>query len=176
VATSTFFPTISLTGGLGTASNSLNNLFNASNNFWQAQINAMMPILNLSVFGQIKAAKGAYYAAYYNYINAVRNAFAQVDNGLEGHQKIRESYKSQETLYNSTKLAYDLGNDRYTDGADSYITMLQYKIKYDNAAITLSQVKLQELQSIVNLYQVLAGGYSVENTAEPKKFGDSHDS
>ena len=134
-----------------------------------------MPILNLSYFGTIRQAKGQYYNSYYNYIFTVRNAFAQVDNGLAAHQKFTDSYKEQKQFYDSTVLAFDLGDQRFKDGLDSWVTALNYKITMDSAAITLANAKMQQLQTIVNLYQAMAGGYNVENTDKAKKFGDGHD-
>ena len=174
VATSNFFPTIGLTGAGGVGSSSLSGLFSGAG-FWTSQINATMPILNLSTFGQIKTAKGAYYTAYYNYIMTVKNAFAQVENGLTAQQKLTDSYNSQAQVYKSSQLSYEISDGRYKSGADSLATLLNSKIAMDNSAITLNTYKLQQLQSIVNLYQVLAGGYNLDNTDEQKKFDDSHD-
>ncbi len=176
VATSSFFPTVSLTGLLGSASPGLNGLFGANTDFWQNQIQATMPFLNLSILGQIKGAKGVYYNAYYNYINVVRTAFSQVDNGLSAHQQLTKSYNIQNMQYKSTKLGFELGNQRYLEGMDSYSVMLQYKITMDNGALALINIKQQQLKSIVNLYQSVAGGYNINNTNAPKKFNDSHDS
>lgn len=176
VATATFFPSIGLTGNTGFASQGLNSLFNAGSDFWQVQVNAAMPILNMAAFGQIKSAKGAYYTAYWNYIQTVRNAFSQVDNGLSGHDKLTKSYSDQKELYMSTVTAYNLGYGRYSNGMDSYLNLLQYKITMDNAALVLTNFKTQQLQTIVQLYQALAGGYSVNDTDKPNtKFGDGHD-
>ncbi len=176
VATASFFPTISLTGGLGSSSTGLSSLFSSGTNFWQEQLQATMPFLNLSYLGTIKGAKGAYYTAYYNYILTVKTAFSQVDNALSGHQQLTDSYNLQKQQYNSTVVANDIGNQRYKQGADSYSTYLNYKLTMDSAAITLTNIKLQQLQSIVTLYQTLAGGYNINNTETPNKFGDSHDS
>jgi NodT family efflux transporter outer membrane factor (OMF) lipoprotein len=176
VATSSFFPAINITSPIGSSVDDLSKLFSAGTDFWQKQIQVSMPILNLSLYGQIKGARGAYYNAYYNYINTVRNAFAQVDNSLSGHDKLTVSYTVQQEQYNSAKLGYRIGNQRYLQGADSYAAMLNYKVNFDNAALSLANIKLQQLQSIVNLYQSLAGGYNVKNTAKPNKFGDAHDS
>lgn len=175
VANSNFFPTVSLTGALGSSATDLSGLFTPGTDFWQQQIQATMPFLNLSYLGTIKGAKGAYYNSYYNYINTVRTAFQQVDNALSGHQQLTNSYNIQKSQLDSAQLGYKIGDERYKQGADSYATMLNYKITMDNASITLSSIKLQQLQSIVTLYQSLAGGYNVKNTDAPKKFGDSHD-
>lgn len=175
VATASFFPTISLTGALGSATPQLGGLFGPGADFWTTNVNAAMPILNLSLFGTIRQAKGQYYTAYYNYIFTVRNAFAQVDNALSGHQKMTDSYKEQKQVYDSSALAFDLGNQRFKGGLDSWVTALGYKVSMDTAAITLAGYKLNQLQSIVTLYQNMAGGYNVNNTNKPDKFGDSHD-
>jgi NodT family efflux transporter outer membrane factor (OMF) lipoprotein len=175
VATANFFPSISLTGGVGSASPQLNSLFSLTNDFWKAAVSATMPVLNLSILGQIKGVRGAYYSAYYNYIQTVRNAFAQVDNGLATHDKVTQSYNDQLQVLQSTQISLQLGEARFKDGADSLVTMLGYSITMDKAAITLAQLKLQQVQSIINLYQALAGGYNVNNNATPTKFGDGHD-
>jgi outer membrane protein, multidrug efflux system len=176
VATSAFFPTINLTGNTGFASSGLNTLFNAGSDFWQGQAAAMMPLLNLSLFGQIKGAKGLYYQAYWNYINTVRTAFSQVDSGLSGHDKLTKSYKDQTQSYNATVVAYNLEDGRYKQGLDSLMPTLQYKIQMEQAALTLASSKTNQLQTIVTLYQALAAGYDVDNTDSPNtKFGDGRD-
>lgn len=176
VATSAFFPTLSLTGNTGLASNGLGTLFNAGSDFWQTQIAALMPWLNLSAIAQVDVARGLYYQAYWGYINAVKTAFSQVDNGLSGHDKLTKSYKSQVELYKSTITAYDLEDGRYKQGLDSLMPVLQYKIKMEQAALTMASSKTNQLQTIVTLYQALAAGYDVENTEKPNtNFGDMRD-
>ncbi len=175
VATAAFFPTISLTGQVGTATTALNGLFDDTSDFWKIGSTAAFPLVNLAAFGVIKSAKGAYYTAYYNYIYTIRNAFAQVDSALSAHEKITASYKDQAKVYDSTKVAYKLGVDNFKDGLFSELEELNYKVDMDNAAITLASLKLQQLQTIVNLYQYLAGGYNVNNTETPYKFGDARD-
>ena len=57
---------------------------------------------------------------------------------------------------------------------DGSIPILTSKVISDNAAITLANAKMQQLQTIVNLYQAMAGGYNVNNTesAEPAAVAD----
>lgn len=175
VATATFFPTISITGGTGTASNALNTLFNDTNDYWQFKGSATFPLINFAALGTIKSAKGAYYTSYYNYILTIRTAFEQVDNGLSAHQKITDSYIEQAKVYDSTKVAYGLSVDNFKQGLYSELQELNSKVTMDSAAITLASLKLQQLQAIVNLYQALAGGYNVSNTQTPYSFGDARD-
>lgn len=177
VATSFFFPTMNLTGGTGTANTTLNNLFSDTTNWWSVQVGARMPILNLAQFGVIKGAKGAYYTSYYQYMLTVKQAFQQVDNGLSGHQKITDSYNEQLKMYDSTVVAYNLSVDSYKQGLYNELQELNSKVSMENAAISLASTKLQQLQSIVSLYQALAGGYNVNDEADskPLKYGDARD-
>lgn len=175
VATSAFFPSINLTGAGGTAGNYLSSLFTAGSDYWSSAASLNMPFLNFSIYGQIEQAKGQYYNAYYNYIQTVRSAFAAVDNDLSAHQQLTISLDTQTKVYNSSVLAYKLATDSYHDGLYSKPTLLQNAVTMDQAAITVQQSKLQQLGTIVQLYQDLAGGYDYHNFESTNKFGDGHD-
>jgi len=163
VATSTFFPSISLTNDVGAASNALSGLFNSGTGFWNTQIAATMPILSFGTYGQIKQAKGQYYAAYYKYVETVRVAFQSVDNDLSAHAQYTTSLWTQMQFSKSAKVAYTLSQASYSKGLYSYPTLLQNKINYDNAEISVAQSKILQLNTIVQLYQDLGGGYMIDN-------------
>lgn len=175
VATSMFFPTISLSGTEGTAAAALSGLFKSGTDYWVQSAAVAMPILNFSIYGQIQAAKGQYYAAYYNYLNTVRSAFAAVDNDLSAHQQSTVSLKTQIEGYDSSKLAYKLAESSFTQGLFSKPQLLQNAVTMDQSALVVQQSKLQQLGTIVQLYQDLGGGYSYNNFESTNKFGDGHD-
>ena len=166
VAISTFFPTIALTNNVGSGSQQLNSLFSGSSDFWNKQILATMPILSFGTYGQIKQAKGLYYAAYYNYVQTVRGAFAAVDTDLSAHEQYYKSLTSQIKLYESSRVAYDLATKSYHKGLYSLPTLLNNKVTMDNALITVANSKISQLNTIVQLYQDLAGGYMQYNTEQ----------
>lgn len=175
IATSMFFPSISLTGTLGSSSQQISQLFTSASNFWAETISAAIPILNFSIYGQINQARGQYYTAYYNYIQTVRNAFASVDSDLAAHDELTKSFMIQNKAYDSSELAYKLANSSYKEGLYSKPTLLNNAVTMDNAAITLARNKQSQLNTIVQLYQDLGGGYNYQNTESPNKFGDGHD-
>lgn len=159
VASSTFFPTVALTGVAGTASDGLNGLFSSGTDYWNREISANMPVLSMQTYGQIKQTKGEYYAAYYQYIQTVRTAFQSVDNDLSAHEKYYANFTAQSEQFHSSKKAYDLAKISYEKGLYSYPTLLENKINMDNAGIVLTKSKLAQLNTIVQLYQDLGGGY-----------------
>lgn len=174
--TSQFFPTISLTGNVGQMTMQLSNLFNAGGDFWTGTLGAAMPVFNLGLYADVDKAKGGYYAAYYNYIQTVRNAFAQVDDGLSKHDSLNKQYKIQEAGYQKAQNMYTIGQKQYKQGAISLANTVGFKLNIDYTKAGLNQLKIQQLNSIVNMYQVLGGGYNVEsNLTQVKKFNDKHD-
>jgi outer membrane protein, multidrug efflux system len=164
VAIATFFPTIALTNNVGSAAPQLNGLFSSSTDFWNKQILATMPILSFGTYGQIKQAKGLYYAAYYNYVQTVRNAFAAVDTDLSAHEQYYKSLMSQIKFYDSSKVAYKLATKSYHKGLYSLPTLLNNKVTMDNALISVANSKITQLNTIIQLYQDLAGGYMLDDT------------
>lgn len=175
LARAKFFPQIMLFSPPGFYNMQLTNLFSSSGTFWANQIIATMPILNLGILGLIKQAKGQYYVAYYNYIKTVENAFSEVDTNLSGYTQNNQMLRETNAYYKTANSIYKLKHLGYTKGSISYPASLSSKISEDNVAIMLSQAKLQQLQSIVKLYQSLAGGYNYQNTETPKSFGDDRD-
>ena len=164
IATSNFFPTIDITTPLGLFNSNFGNLFNPSSDFWSTQIAAYIPILNLGTFALIREKKAAYYIAYYNYIQTVKAAFANVDNSFSNYNSITEAHKH---INNYNKIAIinnELINKKFKLGYISLAETFSSKFTVDNSNITLTQNKLQQLQALVLIYQALGGGYNYKNT------------
>jgi outer membrane protein TolC len=172
VATSVFFPTVSLTTPLGYTSTSLTNLFKGQQSYWQYQGGISMPVLNLGAFGAIKAAKGQYYADFFNYVETVKNAFASVDSDLASHEKYTKSFEEMVSFFESTHKRYDYELVRFKEGLVAKPEVLTLNIKRNEAAIAMAQRKLDQLMSIVRLYQDLGGGYMYKNNEDAKDLGD----
>ncbi|TXI99898.1 MAG: TolC family protein [Neisseriales bacterium] len=168
LAYSVFFPTISLTGNIGGASMALTNLFSMGTGFWTAMAAANMPILNASSFEQIKAAKGGYYVSYYNYMQTVKSAFANVDNTLSNNQKQNQSYTKMLSSLKNAQTFYNLTLVQYNYGSQDYQNLLGAKVNADLSKLNINQSKMQQLDSIVQVYQAVAGGYGSESSIRVK--------
>ncbi|MCC2625382.1 MAG: hypothetical protein K0R14_1255 [Burkholderiales bacterium] len=175
VAYSNYFPTITLTSPLGAFTSQLTSLFNPSGDFWAATAAVSMPILNLGIDEIVKKSKAQYYIAYYNYIQVVKGAFAEVDNNLSSVSKMENKRVTANRLYASAKLNAKLNQTNYELGYSSYPDTISSRINADNSKMLVTGAKLQQLQAIVATYQAMAGGYNYENTDLAKKFGDDHD-
>ncbi|MEY4504703.1 MAG: hypothetical protein RL154_999 [Pseudomonadota bacterium] len=162
LANSVFFPTISLTGILGGASMALSNLFTLGTGFWALQAAASMPILNDSSFEDIKTAENGKYVAYYEYMQSVKAAFANVDDALNNYeQNVLSCNNHLNSVYASQK-AYKIALSKYEAGAKDYRYAINQKLELDNEMINLNFAKMAELDAVVGVYQALAGGYNIK--------------
>lgn len=174
--TAMFFPSISLTGMLGQGSMELTNLFSAGGDFWASQLAVALPVLNLGLYAEVDKAKASYYSAYYNYVQSIRTAFSQVDNSLSSHDSLKQKSVQQMVSLSKAQNLYATAQKQYRQGTVSYANTLGLKLNIDYAEASANQVKIQQMNSLVTLYQALGGGYQVESQlTQVKKFGDSHD-
>jgi NodT family efflux transporter outer membrane factor (OMF) lipoprotein len=158
-----FFPQLSLTGLLGGSSIELIHLLKLTTGLGVAQLAARMPILNGALYQQIQASKAGVKAEYYNYLQTVRAALVDVDNRLTKQQKSNQAYRNQLDALNASMRAYSLILARYKAGLQDRRAVIHSLINVDQAKINLTLAKMDYLNSIVALYQALAGGYQNKN-------------
>ena len=158
IAYANFFPTFSLTSLLGGASVDLSRVLTLSTGLWVAEAAASVPILNGSSYAQIRAAKAGYSATYYSYVQALKSAFADVDNSLTNQQRMNEIHDRKLKALQAAKGIYSLALARYNAGTKDYRDVINAKITVDQARLDLNSAKMQQLDAIVEVYQSLAGG------------------
>lgn len=118
-----------------------------------------IPVFKMSAFGEIAKAKGLDKAAYFQYVDILQKALRDTTNALSANSKL--SNRLQQTILAKQHLTkfYNLNMRLYQQGIQSYNDSLKSKIAVDKINITVNQDKLQQLLSVVKLYQELAGGY-----------------
>lgn len=159
LAYANFFPTISLTGLLGSASLELRDLLKLSTSLWVAEGLASLPVVNGANYAAIKAAKAGYYAAYYTYLQTVKTVFQDVDDSLTQQQQFLAVYKDQARAQQACEKNYRLMRARLRAGATDESDVLNAQLAKHNAQLALILAKMQHLDSLVALYQALGGGY-----------------
>lgn len=160
VVTSTFFPTITITGIGASGTKELARLFAQNTDYWHYLLQFTEPLLAPEYPGRYKSAQGLRYTAYRDYIQTIRLAFKSVDDDLSAHKQFYASFVAEGRNFSSSDKAFNLAEDSYNKGLYSYPTLLINKIRMDNAAINLTKSKIAQLTTIVKLYQDLGGGYA----------------
>ena len=155
-----YFPTISLTGALGSVSGDLSNLFTGPTRVWSYGGSLLGPIFTGgAVTGQVRQAEGAQQAALFNYEKTVQGAFADVENALIAQQKSRERLQAQQGLVDALSDYARLARLQYNGGYVPYSTVLQAEQQLFPAQLTLAQDRAEVFGAVVSVYQSLGGGW-----------------
>lgn len=158
VALSRFLPEFSLglaRGDIATTPNG--STLGEAIHFNQAIVS--QPLLTLNSLGELQRARGVSKAAYYHYLNAVRKALREVDSDLAAHRYSTERLDKTIEAKHSIRGAYHLNRDLYRRGLKSYLELLYEKIKLDEINIVVNKHKIDQILTIVHLYEDMAVGY-----------------
>ena len=98
-------------------------------------------------------------SALAEYEKTIQTAFSEVSDALIAHQKVRESRVQQELLLTALQDRTRLAYVRYRGGVDTLLNALDADRDQFQAELTLAQIKLSELLSVVQLYKALGGGW-----------------
>ncbi|MCE5244443.1 MAG: efflux transporter outer membrane subunit [Syntrophobacteraceae bacterium] len=155
-----YFPTISLTAGLGTASERLSDLFTGPANVWNFTGTITGPIFTAgAISGQVKQAEASREAALLGYQNAVQSAFRDVSNALIARKKLVDQIQAQERLVASLREYDRLAWLQYNGGYTPYLTVLNAEQQLFPAELNYVQVRASMLSASVTLYQAMGGGW-----------------
>lgn len=156
-ARAAFFPRISLTAAIGTASSELSGLFQSAAGTWSYAPQIVMPIFDARTWSAHRAAKVQREMAVAEYERSIQNAFREVSDALAVRGTIDEQLRAQESLVNAVSETYRLSNARYERGIDDYLPVLDAQRSLHAAEQALVSTRLAKLSNQVRLYQVLGG-------------------
>ena len=152
-----YFPTISLSAGLGYASDELHNLFKSPSHMWSYTGSFTGPIFRWgAVTAGVKSAEAQQKAMLAAYQLAVAQAFADVDNALSSRENAVIELRTKRAL---VKEYQKLATAQYQGGYTGYVTVLQAEQSLLPQEIQLAEVKARALSSIGQIYQSLGGGW-----------------
>jgi outer membrane protein, multidrug efflux system len=158
-ARAAWFPQISLSGLLGTASNPLANLFAAGSKTWQFAGNLGMPLFDGGLSAaQIDQARAQDKVAAAGYQQAVQNAFADAYAALKINQFSQEKTTAQASQITALQRQLKLAILRYDNGYSDYLTVLDSERNLFNGRLELISATRDQLMAQVSLYKALGGG------------------
>jgi len=159
-ARAAFFPSITLTGSVGSASTDLSNLFGSGTDSWSFVPQIVQPIFQ---GGRLRAntdvANVDRDIALAEYERTIQASFREVADTLALTQTLSEQRKSREALLDAALRANELSRIRYEAGSDSYLVLLDAQRTLYAAQQALVSTRLAEQANRVNLYKALGGGW-----------------
>ena len=166
-ARAAFFPRISLTAGIGSASSELTGLFNSSSLGLTLAPQLLLPIFDAGRNqAGLQSATAAREVAVAQYERSIQAAFREVADALAGRATLGDQLQAQRNVAAAEAARLRLSDLRYTNGVASYLDLLDAQRSLFAAQQALVQTRLAQLQSQVTLYKALGGGWS-ELAARP---------
>jgi outer membrane protein, multidrug efflux system len=165
-ARAAFFPSISLTGNVGTASTQLSGLFKPGSSAWSFSPELSVPIFaggaNVANLDLSKVEKNVYIAQYEK---ALQSAFREVDDALAARATLDEQLAAQRALLDDASETYHLAEIRFRSGVDSFLPVLDAQRSLYSAQQGVVSLELLRLQNMATLYKALGGGLKEDSSA-----------
>ena len=163
VARATLLPgAISFTAGGGLASSALLSLTDATKTF---SLSGALSIVE-SIFGvrarkaQLENARSSEFISLLNYASAIRTALKDVDDSLANAQTDLRREESQRAVLEQAQRALDQAELLYREGSGDLQAVLDAQRTQFSAQDQLSQIRLARLNSALDLYVALGGGWT----------------
>ncbi|WP_296942948.1 efflux transporter outer membrane subunit [uncultured Massilia sp.] len=160
VARANLFPSIQLTGSMGTQSSALLSLLNAPNLLANVSASLVAPIFD---GGRLKRERDLAIARKEELVEAYRAtviaALSEVDTALGQIRSLDEQRRLKATELEQARRAYDLSEIRYKAGAEDFMTVLDTQRALSDVQNDVGILKLKRLQATVALFKALGGGW-----------------
>ena len=160
-ARAAFFPRISLTAGVGTASSELSGLFKSGAWGYTVAPSLLQPIFDAGRNrANLASAEVSRDIAIAQYERSIQQAFREVADALAGRATYGEQLRAQGAVVEAETARFRLARLRYENGVASYLDLLDAQRALFTAQTALVQSRLASLQNQVALYRSLGGGWT----------------
>ena len=157
-ARAAYFPSVSLSGGVGVAGGDISDLFEGDYaSGWTFTPSVSIPIFDFGARqGNLDAARANADAAIATYEGAIQQAFREVANALAVSETISRRLDALEQLAEDTSVTLNLSQERFKSGLDDYLTVLDAQRENYDAQQQLIQANLDHGLNSLALYRALA--------------------
>ncbi len=167
VAKAALFPSLSLTGSLGSESAALSNLFAGGAGTWSLGLAAAMPIFDAGRnAARIDQASAVQKQSLIAYQKAVQTAFKEVNDALVGLRENAESERAQDKRVQAAQKTLELAQIRYEAGYSGFLDVLDAQRSANETLLASVSTRQSRLNSAVDLFKALGGGWQDRYQAE----------
>lgn len=160
VARSNFYPSLSISASAGLQSLELDNLFSANSLFSNVIGSITQPLFNgRRIRTQYEVAQSQQEQAFLNFRGAILNAGKEVSDALYSFEAAGEKIELEAKQYEAYQSATTLSEELLNNGMINYLEVLTARENALNARLGLIDAKFNQLNSTVELYKALGGGW-----------------
>ncbi len=165
-----YYPTISLTGALGSASQAFSNFLSGPASLWLIAAGLTGPIFTFGgIEGQVQTAEAADRAALNFYQQTILNAFRETNDALTGSQKKIEEAALQSVRVDALREFARLSRLKFDNGVSGYLEVLIAENDLFAAELASVGLLLDRYTQLINVYQAMGGGWvDIATSIAPK--------
>ncbi len=169
-----YFPSLSLTGLLGSVSTALGDFLTGPATAWTVAAGLTGPIFTFGqIKGQVRSAEGFQREALANYQQVILNAFRETNDALVGTMKKREETQAQAQRVVALREYARLSRRKFDNGYAGYLEVLYAENELFSAELTAVLSLAERYIEIVNVYNAVGGGWIDEaDKRAPKPVAD----
>ena len=160
VARSNFYPSIRLTATGGFQSTDIADLLDTNSMFANLIGGLAQPIFNgRQIRSEYEASQARQEQAYLNFRYAMINASREVSDALYNYQAASKTIDIKSQEFEAYDLATNYSEELLNYGLANYLEVLTARENALNSRLELINAEVEQLLSIVDLYQALGGGW-----------------
>jgi len=155
-----YFPTLSLTGLLGSVSTSLDDFLSSAASAGTAAAGLAGPLFTFGgIEGQVRSAEAAQREALASYQLVVLNAFRETNDALVGTIKKREESAAQNKRVAALREYSRLSRLKFDNGYAGYLEVLYAENELFAAELAAVRSQAERYTALVDVYKALGGGW-----------------
>ncbi|WP_254602064.1 efflux transporter outer membrane subunit [Sphingomonas bacterium] len=155
-----FFPTLNLTGSVGSNTSSLGSLFSASSSFWSLGAQIAETILDFGArSARVREARFAYDQAVANYRQTVLTAFQQVEDELAATQVLAYVARQRADAAQVASRVEQITQNQYLSGQIAYTDVITQQATALSARQAEATAVVDQQTAAVTLIQAIGGSW-----------------
>lgn len=168
------YPDLTLTGSYGSSANRWRDIWESFSETYMLSIGLAQPIFRGGqIRAQIKGAKARYAELAANYNKTVLTAMREVEDALAGEQSLQKQLQHVQQRLIEAKAAEKLSRQRYQQGIENILTVLQSERSRRVAEEQVILLKGQIWATRVSLHLALGGNWiDQENSEDGRQITD----
>lgn len=160
VARAALFPTVSLTGALGTQSAEFSNLLSSGAGIWSIGFGLALPIFDAGRReARVDQADARRVQALATYQRSIETGFREVADALVSVEQAGASEAELEARLKAARAALELSTARYESGYSPFLEVLDAQRTANEAELAFVRNRQARLAFTVDLMRALGGGW-----------------
>jgi outer membrane protein, multidrug efflux system len=157
-----FYPSFSITGGLGFNAFKTSYLFTTPQSLiYSVAGDLMAPLINRSAIkAEFYKASAYQLEAMYDYQKSILNGYVEVSNELSNISNLQQTYDKKLKAVEALNNAINISNSLFKSGRANYFEVLSTQREALQSKLELIETKRRQFSAVTNIYKELGGGWN----------------